>query len=307
MRKALVAFVLGGLIGVLPCTGYADLIVVATVPDLAALAKEVGGKQASVRTISLPTQDPHFVDAKPSLVLDLNRADLLLAIGLQLETGWLPVLMTGARNAAIQVGSPGYLECAQFARLLEVPTQAIDRSMGDIHPGGNPHYLHDPRAAAEVAKGIAARMGELDPQNASAYQANLASFLQRLETARRGWEKRMAPYRGTPVVGYHRSLVYLVDWLGLIEVDYLEPKPGIPPNPAHVARVITLARQRRVPALLQESHYPDATSRVVAEKIPAALVKLPGGTDVQHGQSYLDYIDAHITLLEHAFQNRRGS
>jgi zinc/manganese transport system substrate-binding protein len=148
-------------------------------------------------------------------------------------------------------------------------------------------------------------MGELDPKNRAAYEANLTSFLQRLEAARRGWEKRMAPARGTAIVGYHRTLVYLVDWLGLTVVEYLEPKPGIPPNPAHVAKVISLARQRKAPMLLQESYYPDATSKFVAQKIPAALVKLPGGTDVQRGQSYVDHVGENVTLIERALPGRQ--
>jgi zinc/manganese transport system substrate-binding protein len=305
--KILLAIATGALAGLLPCAGEARLNVVATVPDLAALAAEVGGKHVSVRAISLPTQDPHFVDAKPSLVLDLNKADLLLAVGLQLEVGWLPVLMTSARNAAIQVGSRGYLECAQFVRLLEVPRQAVDRSMGDIHPGGNPHYLYDPRAAAQVAKGIAAKMSELDASNAGTFQANLAAFLQRLDAARRGWEKRLAPHRGALVLGYHRTLAYLADWLGLSEVEFLEPKPGIPPTPGHVARVIATGQQRKVAALLQESYYPEATSRIVAQKIPVPLVKLFPGTDFNRGQSYIDHVEANVAQLERAFQAKAGA
>jgi zinc/manganese transport system substrate-binding protein len=305
MTKTFAALIFGSLAALLPRAGQATLKVVATVPDLAALAREIGGKQTSVRAIALPSQDPHFVDAKPSLVLDLNKADLLLAVGLQLEIGWLPVLVTGSRNPAIQVGSPGYLECAQFARLLEVPKQAIDRSMGDIHAGGNPHYLYDPRAAAAVARGIAAKMAELDPGDRAGYEANLASFLERLDAARAGWEKRMAPHRGTAILGYHRTLVYLSDWLGLSEIAFLEPKPGIPPNASHVAKVIALARQRKAPVLMQESYYPDSTSKFVAQKIPATLVKLPGGTDFQRGQSYIDYVGANVALIAGALATGR--
>jgi zinc/manganese transport system substrate-binding protein len=300
MTKTFVTLIVGSVAALLARVSYANLAVVATVPDLAALAKEVGGKQVEVKTIALPTQDPHFVDAKPSAVLDLNRADLLLSVGLQLEIGWLPVLVTSARNPAIQVGARGYLECAQFVRLLDVPTHAVERSMGDIHSGGNPHYMYDPRAAAAVAKGIAKKMAELDPDGRAVYEANLASFLQRLEGARIGWEKRMAPHRGTAIVGYHRTLEYLTDWLGLSEVEFLEPKPGIPPNAAHVARVIAIARQRKAALLLQEGYYPDATARFVAQKIPAVLVKLPGGTDFQHGQSYIDYVGANLGQIERA-------
>jgi zinc/manganese transport system substrate-binding protein len=306
MTKTFMTLISAASAVVLARAAQASLNVVATVPDLAALAQEVGGKHVSIRAIALATQDPHFVDAKPNLVLDLNKANLLLAVGLQLEIGWLPALVTSARNPAIQVGSPGYVECAQFVRLLEVPNQPVDRSMGDIHPGGNPHYLHDPRAGAEVAKGIAARMGELDPQNRDVYQTNLASFLRRLDSARAGWERRMAPYRGTAIIGYHRTLAYLSDWLGLAEVEFLEPKPGIPPSPAHVAKVIALGRQRKVGAILQESYYPSTTAAFVGQKIAAPVVKLPGGTDVRRGQSYLDYIGDTVASFERAFQTGKG-
>jgi zinc/manganese transport system substrate-binding protein len=307
MPKPVLTFLLTALIDTLAPAAQARLSVVATVPDLAALAQEVGGKDVSVKAIALATQDPHFVDAKPNLVLDLNKADLLIAVGLQLEIGWLPVLQTAARNAAIQVGSPGYLECAQFVRLLEVPRQPIDRSMGDIHPGGNPHYLRDPRAGAEVAKGIAVRMGELDPANRAAYQANLASFLRRLDGARAAWERRMAPFRGTGVVGYHRTLVYLSDWLGITEVEFLEPKPGLPPSPAHVAKVISIARERKARALVQEAYYPTSTAAFVAQKLQIPVVKLPGGADLRRGQTYLDAVGECVALLERAFQTGKGN
>lgn len=307
MTKTLITLLFVGCAGITSSAAWADLNVVATVPDLAALAKEVGGKHASVKAIAVPSQDPHHVDAKPNLVLDLNRADLLVSVGLQLEIGWLPVLLTNARNPAIQPGNPGYLECAQFVRLLEVPQQPVDRSMGDIHPGGNPHYLHDPRRGAEVAKGIAARMGELDPQNRQAYQANLASFLKRLDAARRGWEQRMERFRGTPIVGYHRTLAYLAEWLGFTEVEFLEPKPGIPPSPAHVARLIAIGRERKVRLVLQETYYPTTTSAFAAQKLGAALVRLPASTDTPRGQTYLEHIGGIVGLLEKALQTGKGA
>src|SRR5215470_10903351 len=204
--------------------------VVATVPDLAALAKAVGGEKVSVVSLALPTQDPHFVDAKPSLVVDVNSADLLLAVGLQLEIGWLPVLQTSARNPKIQAGGLGYLDCSRFVKLMDVPDRPVDRSQGDIHPGGNPHYLHDPRAVAAVAQGIAAKLAEVDPADAATYQKNAAQFVADLAAARTRWEARLAPFRGAPILQYHRSWVYMVDWLGLDTIEYVEPKPGIPPT-----------------------------------------------------------------------------
>jgi zinc/manganese transport system substrate-binding protein len=298
MRPLLFTLLL--LLGPAMTTARAELRVVATVPDLAALAKEIGGDRAQVTALALHTQDPHFVDAKPSLVLELNKANLLLAIGLELEAGWLPTLQTGARNGAIQIGSPGFLDCSTLVRLLEVPQQKIERSQGDIHPGGNPHYLYDPRAAAAVVAGIARRMGELDPAHAAEYEKNAAALRGRLEAARAGWEQRLAALRGAPVVTYHKSWVYFIDWVGLVEVAQLEPKPGIPPSPSHVARVLGLARQRGVKLVLIEDYYPDDTARLVASKIPAALARLPGGANFREGQTYLQRMDALVAAVEKA-------
>jgi zinc/manganese transport system substrate-binding protein len=278
-------------------TAHAALKVVATVPDLAALAREVGGDAITVKALSSPSQDPHFVDAKPSLALELNRAQLLLHVGLDLEIGWLPTLLVGARNGDIQPGSPGNLDCSQFVNKLDAPTQPVDRSHGDIHPGGNPHYLYDPRAAAAVAKGISERLATVDPGHAAGYRANLASFLKRLDGARTRWEQRLAGARGTPFVSYHKTWSYLADWLGLDTVGFLEPKPGLPPNPRHVASLLVLAQSRKVKMVLQEDHYPDATSQLVASRIPAALVKVPGATNVQGGESYLQHLDVMLERI----------
>jgi zinc/manganese transport system substrate-binding protein len=283
-------------------TASAKVEVVATVPDLAALAREVGGDKVSVTAISLPTQDPHFVDAKPSLMLKLNRADVLLAVGLELETGWLPVLQNGARNARILPGGNGYLDCSRHVRRLEVPTGPIDRSMGDIHPGGNPHYLFDPRQAASCAKAIAGKLAAVDRANARAYDANLRGFLERLDKARAGWEKRMAPFRGQPVITFHRSWNYLLDWLDLRSVAELEPKPGIPPTPSHVASVLSAGRTHKVRCVLQESFYPDKTGRLVAKKLEGQLVSLPAGADVASGETYIEHMDHVIDALAGALK-----
>ncbi|WP_375766009.1 metal ABC transporter substrate-binding protein [Archangium gephyra] len=282
----------------------ADLKVVASVPDLAALAKAVGGDKVQVTSLALSTQDPHFVDAKPNLALDLNRADLLIAIGLELEVGWLPTLQNGSRNARILSGSPGYLEVSQFVRTLEVPSTAVDRSHGDVHAGGNPHFLYDPRAGLMVAKGIADRMSTLDAKNADTYRANLAKLTTELEKAIPGWQQRLAGLKGAPVVGYHRTTAYLVDWLGFDTIAFLEPKPGIPPNPAHVAQVLGLARQKKARMVLQEEYYPTTTSKLVASKVPAPLVVIPGGTDFRAGQTYTQHIEELVTRLENGLKGK---
>jgi zinc/manganese transport system substrate-binding protein len=284
----------------------AELRVLATVPDLAAVAREVGGTSISVQAMSLPTQDPHFVDPRPSLALQLNRADLVLLVGLDLEIGWLPTLLVGARNPAIQTGSRGYLDCSQFVHRLELPRGPIDRSMGDIHPGGNPHYMVDPRAAAAVATGIADRLAELDPSHAARYHQNLQAFQQRLAAARKRWEAQMAPFHGQAFIEYHKTLAYLADWLGLEEFGAAEPKPGLPPNPSHVAQLLVRARVRKVSAVIQEDRYPEATSRLLAEKIPARFIPIPGGTDFQHGQSYVDYVEQVVQRIASGLGGRRG-
>jgi zinc/manganese transport system substrate-binding protein len=300
MNRFLLCFFLTAMVVAHSGVARADLDVVATVPTLAALAKEIGKGHTSVTALALPSQDPHFVDAKPSLALKLRDADLLLAVGLQLEVGWLPTLQTGSRNGKILVGSRGYLECSNFARLKEVP-QMVDRSQGDIHPGGNPHYLYDPRQLVHVAIGVAGRMAELDPDNAKAYQDNLKVFLKKLHTLEKKLAKRMKPREGTPVVTYHRSWTYLIDWLGFDQVATLEPKPGIPPSPAHVAKVLGLARQKGVKLIIQESYYPDETGKLVAEKAGAKLVVLPGGVDFAGGESLFDHLEEMVTKIEKAF------
>lgn len=272
-----------------PRLARAELEVVATVPTLAAIAKEVGGDHVSVSSLSLATQDPHFVDAKPSLALKLRDADLLLAVGLSLEIGWLPTLQKGARNPRILSGSRGFLDCSTFVKVLEVP-ERVDRSEGDIHPGGNPHYFYDPRQIAQVAIGVAGRMGELDASHADAYNDNLKKFLKRLNGTRKKLASQLKDQRGTAIVTYHRSFVYLSDWLGLTEVAYLEPKPGIPPSPAHVAEVLVTAKKKHAKLVVQESYYPDATGRLVADKAGAALVLIPSGVDFARGESVTQWL-----------------
>lgn len=276
----------------------ADLNVVTTTPDLAAIAKAVGGDKVTVQSLALPTQDPHFVDAKPNLALALNKADLLIAVGLELEIGWLPTLQIGARNAKIQTGNPGFLDASQFVKVLEVPESPVDRSQGDVHPGGNPHYLYDPRAAVLVARGVEARMAQLDAKNAATYQANLQKFTTELEQARAGWEKRLAGLKGAPVIAYHKTTAYLADWLGFTPIAFLEPKPGIPPNPSHVAQVLGLGKQKKARMVMQEEYYPSTTAQLVASKVPAPLVIIPGGANFRGGQTYVQHMEDLVTRLE---------
>ncbi len=284
-----------GALGAAPAA--AGVQIVATVPGLAALAREVGGDKVSVTALSLPTQDPHFVDAKPSLMLKLNKADILLAVGLGLEVGWLPALQTGARNAKVLAGGAGFLDCSQHVKPIEVPAASADRSMGDIHPGGNPHYLFDPRQAASCAKAIAAKLGAVDRANAATYDANLRRFLETLDRERAVWEKRMAPFKGSPVITFHRSWSYMLDWLGLRSVAELEPKPGIPPTPSHVASVLGTGRASGARCVIQEAYYPDKTGQLVAKKLGGQLVAIPAGADVDSGETYIKHMDRVIAAI----------
>lgn len=301
MQLRCVLVVVATLIG-LAGTARAELSVVTTTPSLAAVAHAVGGAHVRVASLSLPTQDPHFVDARPNLALELAKADLLVVVGLDLEVGWLPTLLTASRNAEVQRGGKGYLDASGLVPVLDVATGKVDRAQGDIHPGGNPHYMVDPRRAAKVAAGIAARLGELDPQNRQAYSANAKSFLEKLAKWQRHWETELAPLKGRKVVAYHQSLSYVADWLGFEVVIHLEPKPGIPPNPGHVARVIDVAKRNHVKLMVQESYFPTKTSELVAQKVGARLAVLPGGANFQGGESYLGFIDQCAKRLSAAAQ-----
>ncbi len=275
----------------------ADLRVVTTVPDLAALAKEVGGNTVSVTALSLSTQDPHYVDAKPSLALKLNKADMLIAIGMDLEIGWLPTLQVGARNSKVQVGGDGFVDCSAFARKLGVPTVKVDRSSGDVHPQGNPHYLYDPRQAKKCAQGIATRMAQLDSKNADLYKKNYASFASRLDAAEAKWSKALSRYRGTKVFTYHQSCDYLADWLGLVVDGQLEPKPGVPPSPGHIVKLISKGKTDKVKYILQESYFTSKTATVLSKQLSAKVLSFAGGTSFESKQSYLERMQALVTQL----------
>jgi zinc/manganese transport system substrate-binding protein len=281
----------------------ADLRIVTTTPDLATLAKQVGKEHAEVTSLALHTQDPHWVDARPNLALELSRADMCVLTGLDLELGWLPTLLTGARNGQIQPGGKGHVDASEFVSKLEVPVGPVDRSMGDIHPHGNPHYLLDPRRAMKVASGLAQRMGALDPANRDFYRKNADEFVSKVAQWRKVWEKKLGWLRGKKVVGYHQSLPYLADWLGFTVTASIQPRPGIPPNPAHVAHVIDLARKTDVKLILQESWHPAQTSKLVAEQAGVRLVVIPGAPDYRGGQSYLGFVNEIVTRLGEAKPN----
>ena len=211
-------------------------------PEWAALAQELGGAQVTTASATTALQDPHHIEARPSLIAKTRQADLLVCTGAGLEAGWLPPLLRTAGNARVQPGQPGYFEAASAVPLLEVQTRA-DRAAGDVHPEGNPHLHLDARNIARVAEQLAARLRQLDPSNAAYYGARHADFARRWQTALARWEREAAPLKGMPVVYHHRSWVYLAYWLGLNEVGVLEPKPGLPPTAAHLTQLLTHLRE----------------------------------------------------------------
>lgn len=271
---AVVLFALGTVSSV-----QAKLRVEATTADLAAVARAVGGQRIAVDSLAHPGQDPHFVDARPHLMLRLNKADLLLVVGLQLEVGWLPTLLTGARNPKIARGAAGYLDASTLVRRLEqVPQRQVNRSEGDVHPGGNPHYLLGPSQVADVARGIAKRLAELDRAGADTYRANAERFVSELTRRAASWRKRMAPFAGRNVVAFHNAWVYVAKAFGFEVVGFFEPKPGIPPNPSHLLQLIKLMRRDKVRVILQQRYYPiGAAQRLVAQKTAAEFVVIDGG------------------------------
>jgi zinc/manganese transport system substrate-binding protein len=281
-----------------PGAAYAKVKVVATLPSLAAIAKVVAGDDADVSALVSPDQDPHYVDPRPSLVLELARADLLIINGLDLESSWLDPLVTQSRNPKLQPGSAGRFDASVAVERLEVPLAKPDRAHGDVHPGGNPHYLFDARAGARVALGLGKRLGEIDPAHAAAYSdrsARYASALEKLAAQQRARFETL-PAGKRRVVSYHQSLSYLYDWLRIEQVITVEPKPGVPPHPGHVAKVLKTMKGDKLGVVVQEAFYPKNTSRTLTKLTKGELVVLPGGTRFKDGQTF----EAHLLEISEA-------
>lgn len=287
----------------LPAVALAKLNVVATLPDLAAIAEAVGGDHVNVTSLASGMEDPHFVDPKPSFIRVLNRADVLIEGGAELELGWLPPLVRNARNADILGNAPGHVLAADGARLIQVPAAAADRSQGDVHRLGNPHFLLDPNNARTVASHIAATLGKLDAANAAAYQANLKRFQERVDQKLPEWAALMAPFRGTQVVTYHKSFDYLLEHFGLVLAGTIEPKPGIEPSPAHINGLVPAARAAGVKLVIIEPNRPRRTPARVAEAVGAKLLVLPlmvGGAPA--ARDYFSWYDHVVQQLAGALK-----
>jgi zinc/manganese transport system substrate-binding protein len=291
------------------CSGavsQAKLNVVVTTADLASIASQIGGDHVELTTLARPTEDPHFVDPKPSFIVKLNRADALIEGGAELEIGWLPSLVQGARNPKIIPGGPGNIRANAGVEMLEIPSQ-LDRSKGDIHAAGNPHYLVDPLNAKIVAHNIAEAFAKLDPASASAYTANYDRFASALDSKLTEWLKKVGPCKGQSVVAYHNSWLYFANRFGFKIDLFLEPKPGIPPSPTHLAEVITQMKEQKARVILVDFYLDRRTAETVAARTEATVVgvsQFPGaikGTE----QGYIALMDYLVDSMAKACAARK--
>ena len=299
--KSLFKMIAGVAFAVIGTPALAALNVFATVPEWAALAAELGGDKVAIYTATNALQDPHHVEAKPSLIAKARTADLVVATGAELEIGWLPLITQQAGNPKIQPGKPGYFEATAYVTLLEKPAR-LDRSEGDVHPGGNPHIQTDPRNIARVAGPLAARLAELDPPNAAYYQARYKAFADRWNTAIANWEKQAVPLKGAPIVVQHKAFTYLETWLGMVEVAALEPKPGVEPTVAHLSEVLAALSRQPAKMVIRAAYQGDRASAWIAEraKINAVVLPFTVGGDEQAKDLYGLYDDTVARLLKGA-------
>jgi len=285
---------------------WAKLNVVATTPDLASIAGEIGGDHIDLTALAKPTEDPHFVDAKPSLIVKLNRADVVIEGGAELEIGWLPRLLDEARNVKLAAGASGHVLCSQGVPLKEVPS-TLDRAKGDIHAAGNPHYLMDPVNAKIAAQNITEAFCALDAKSCDAYRANLKKFTDALDAKMVEWQKKLEPFKGQQVVAYHNSWLYFGDRFGLNIDLFLEPKPGVPPTPKHLVDVIMKMKQDKVHVILVDPYLDRRTAETVAGKTDATVVdvaQFPGGVKGTEG-GYIPLMDYLVNAVAKALAAKK--
>ncbi len=288
---------------VVPPSAAADKIRIMTATtDLAALAQEIGGDRVDVESIARGYQDPHFVEAKPSFLLKLRKADLLILVGLELEIGWLPPLIQQSGNPRIQVAAPGYFDASRFAKILEIPTGQVTRAEGDVHPQGNPHYWLDPENGVRIAKGIQTKLTEMRPADAGYFAERYASFEQRIKQAEERWQEQMKPYAGRKIVTYHRSWPNFAEHFHLDVDGYVEPRPGIPPSPQHTVALIGLMKRDAVKVIVVEPYFdlktPDAVARETGAKVVVLMPSVGGEKEIT---DYFKLFDYDIAKLKQAF------
>ncbi len=286
---------------------FAPLNVVATTEDLASLAREVGGDKIAVTGLAKGYQDPHFVDPKPSFILAVSRADLLIVVGRELEIGWLPPLMNSSRNAKIQVGAPGYLDASLNVKILEIPTGQITRAMGDVHPQGNPHYWLDPNNGRMIAQAIRDKLSELDAADKAYFAQRYTDFDKRLADAEKRWDAELAPYKGTKIVTYHRSWPNFMERWGLNVIGYVEPKPGIPPSTQHTLDLINEMKAQGVKLIIVEPYFDTKTPQAIATAVGGQMMILApsvGGT--KEATDYINLFDYDVKTLAAALKQTTG-
>lgn len=278
--------------------------VVATTADLAAVARAVGGDAVEVTTLARPTEDAHFVDAKPSFIKIANQADVLIEGGASLETGWLPPILDSARNPRVAAGAPGRVVAAQGVVLQDVPA-ALDRSLGDVHPQGNPHFMLDPVVAKTVADTIATAFCAVDPSRCSTYRDGQARFRAEIDAKLPAWQAALAPFKGAKVVTYHKDYDYFFGRFGLEVVGTLEPKPGIPPSPTHLTALVPAMRAQHVSLIVVEPYRERSNPDFVAESSGAHVLVLPTMPESKEKPDYVTFIDGNVRALAAALEAAR--
>ena len=286
------------------CTGvFAGTIkIVTTTPDMKSIAEFVGGNKVSVSSIATGYQNPHFVDPKPSYIISLTKADLFVTVGLDLETGWSPQLLSSSRNTKIQKGAPGYVDASEGMNLLQVPSSA-NRAEGDIHIFGNPHYWLDPANGKIIARNIANGLERVDPANKSFYESNLQSFNTRIDTKMKEWQTKMAPFKGTKIIAYHNEWVYFETRFGLQIVDFMEPKPGIPPTPSQLVKVIKEVKANNIKVIISSPYFTTTSSDVVSKQTGVKILTLATSAGAFDSiKDYFSLFDYNIDQLTKALK-----
>ena len=285
----------------------ATVRVVTSLQDFASITDAVGGKRVETFALAKGYQDPHFVEPKPSFVLKLSKADLLIVAGLELEVGYLPPLIDQSRNEKIRPGAAGYLDASNGCDILERPTGTVTRAMGDVHPYGNPHYWLDPENGRIIARAIAGKLSQLDPSGAAEYQSNLAAFEAKLTESAKRWDAALAPYAGTELVTYHTSWPNFLKRFKLVAAGYIEPKPGIPPSPAHTVELINMMIEKKIPVILMEPYFDQKTPKAVSEKTGATLLTfIPSVGGVPEAKDYISLFDYDVKLLADALAAKKA-
>jgi zinc/manganese transport system substrate-binding protein len=299
MTRYLLSVLFGLLL--LPLDALADLRVFSCEPEWASLVTELAGDHAAVFTATTAQQDPHYIQARPSLIAQMRRADLVVCTGAELEIGWLPVLMARGGNPKVKPGTDGFFEATNFVPMLEVP-QRLDRAEGDVHPMGNPHIQLDPRNFTRIAPALSERLARLDPANAADYRKRLEDFSQRWQSALQRWDTEAASLKGMPIVVHHKSWAYLNQWLGLKEIGALEPKPGVPPSSSHLAELLEALKVTPAKAVIRAPYQDPRASEWLSQQVPGlVMIEMPftvGGN--AQATDLFGLFDSSIALLKGA-------